>query len=42
MLKENRKMAEDWIAPRVREIAPSGIRAFLISLPVTTILYHWA
>ncbi|WP_342438769.1 aminotransferase class I/II-fold pyridoxal phosphate-dependent enzyme [Paenibacillus sp. FSL L8-0436] len=28
MLKENRKMAEDWIAPRVREIAPSGIRAF--------------
>lgn len=28
MLKENRKLAEDWIAPRVREIAPSGIRAF--------------
>lgn len=28
MYEDNRIMAEDWIAPRIREIAPSGIRAF--------------
>lgn len=28
------------INPRLQEIPPSGIRAFLIWLRVTTILYH--
>lgn len=29
------------INPRLQEIPPSGIRAFLIWLRVTTILSHW-
>lgn len=38
--KVNSPMHSHIINPRLQEIPPSGIRAFLIWLRVTTILFH--